>query len=106
MSRYVAAYDITDDRIRQRVARVLGGFGHRLQYSVYEVWLETDELPDFRRRVGSLLGAKDLFDLIPIDVRPQRLRFRWQEDVEFYDSVIVVSDDQNSMDLSSVEIVE
>jgi CRISPR-associated endonuclease Cas2 len=107
MSRYIAAYDVSDDRIRQRVARVLGGYGHRIQLSVFEIWLESEELPDFRRRVGSLLGAKDLFDLIPVDVRPQRARLRWRDEVEFYDPVIVIdADHDGEMDFSGRGNVE
>lgn len=35
--RYLVAYDIPDDRRRTRVAHVLGGFGDRVQYSVFLV---------------------------------------------------------------------
>ena len=35
-SRYVVAYDIPDDRRRSRVAKVLEGYGARVQYSVFE----------------------------------------------------------------------
>ncbi|HKI18966.1 MAG TPA: CRISPR-associated endonuclease Cas2 [Isosphaeraceae bacterium] len=90
MSRYIAAYDVSDDRIRRRVSRVLDGYGQRLQLSVYEVWLEPEELPDFRRRVGSLLSESDQFDLVPIDVHPQRIRLRWQTGIDEYEPVIVL----------------
>lgn len=33
--RYLVAYDIPDDRRRLRVAKVLSGFGDRVQYSVF-----------------------------------------------------------------------
>ena len=35
-ARYVIAYDIPDDKRRSRVARILGGYGERVQYSVFE----------------------------------------------------------------------
>ena len=90
MSRYIAAYDVADDRIRSRIARLLEGYGHRLQESVFEVWVEPEELPVFRRSVGSLLGGKDLFDLVPIDTRPQRVRLRWMQPLDSDESVIVL----------------
>ncbi|MDM7462563.1 MAG: CRISPR-associated endonuclease Cas2 [Tepidimonas taiwanensis] len=37
---HVIAYDIPDDRRRNRVARVLEGFGERVQDSVFECWLD------------------------------------------------------------------
>jgi CRISPR-associated protein Cas2 len=77
MSRYIATYDITDDQQRLRVARVLDRYGMRLQLSVFEVWLDSDELVDLRRQVGPLLSDQDEFEIIPIDVAPNRQRWRW-----------------------------
>jgi CRISPR-associated protein Cas2 len=90
VSRYIAAYDVADDRSRRRVARVLDGYGQRIQYSVYEVWVEPDELTDFRRRIGPLLAQADLFDLVPIDMHPQRTRLRWQNAIESNEPVIIL----------------
>lgn len=33
---YTVAYDITDDRRRNRVAKILQDFGTRVQYSIFE----------------------------------------------------------------------
>lgn len=90
MSRYVAAYDISNDRIRERVARVLVRYGARLQWSVFEVWLEPEDVPEFRRAIGSLLSKTDEFDLIPVDERPNRTRLRWQLPIEKYGPVNVL----------------
>lgn len=90
MSRYIAAYDISDDRQRVRVAKVLDRYGMRLQYSVFEVWLDPDELPELRRQVGPLLKETDQFEIIPIDVSPQRTRWRWGSPGESYDAVVVL----------------
>ena len=64
MSRYVAAYDVSSDLHRTAVARVLLRFGDRLQKSVFEVWLEPEEIPMLRCEVGPLLSTGDLFELI------------------------------------------
>ena len=90
MSRYIAAYDISNDGQRERVARVLVNYGSRLQWSVFEVWLDPDDLPEFRRRIGSLLGKTDEFELIPVDDRPDRTRLRWQRPYEHQGPVIVI----------------
>jgi CRISPR-associated protein Cas2 len=37
---HVIAYDIPDDRRRNRVARILEGYGERVQDSVFECWLD------------------------------------------------------------------
>lgn len=36
MSLYVISYDITDNKVRNKVSKVLEGYGKRIQYSVFE----------------------------------------------------------------------
>ena len=56
MSRFTVCYDIANTRQRTKVARVLLEYGRRLQYSVFEVCLEPEDLPELRRRIGVLLA--------------------------------------------------
>lgn len=90
MSAYVAAYDVGDDRRRERLSRVLVHYGHRVQLSVFVIWLEPSDLPELRRKVGQLLSESDQFDLFPIDQRGQRTQWRWQRPINDYDPVIVL----------------
>jgi CRISPR-associated protein Cas2 len=90
MSLYLAAYDVSNDRQREKIARVLTKYGSRLQWSVFEVWLDPDDFPTFRREIGSLLGKSDAFDLLPIDERPARTRLRWQRPLEQRGAVVVL----------------
>ena len=90
MSRFIAAYDISDDFQRTRVARVLDRYGMRLQLSVFEVWLDPDELVDLRREVGPLLRERDQFEIIPIDVAANRSRWRWGQPGETHEAVFVL----------------
>jgi len=78
MSYYVAAYDISDSRHRQRVARILGRYGQRVQLSVFQIWVEPEELSKLRREVGAYLALEDTFDLFPLDCRDPGRRIRWQ----------------------------
>ncbi|HKM52425.1 MAG TPA: CRISPR-associated endonuclease Cas2 [Isosphaeraceae bacterium] len=75
---YAICYDIAHQGCRARVARILLGYGRRLQRSVYEVWLDPEDLPELRRRVGPLLARTDLFDILPIDTRRPESRLSWQ----------------------------
>jgi len=38
---YVVCYDVSDDRVRNRIAKVLLKYGNRVQYSVFEVMLRS-----------------------------------------------------------------
>ena len=91
MSRYLATYDIGDNRRRRRVARVLQEYGQRIQWSVFEVDLEPQEVAELRSRLGPVLGKKDAFEIIPIDATGNRKRYRWQRPVETRESVIVIN---------------
>ena len=54
--RWVIAYDIESDTVRDRVAQVLLGTGERVQYSVFECRLEPEELPMLLARLQRELG--------------------------------------------------
>jgi CRISPR-associated protein Cas2 len=79
MSSYVAAYDISHNGRRRQVAQILGRYGRRMQRSVFEIWVEPEELADLKRSIGPLLDVDDDFDLFPIDRRPAQHRIRWQK---------------------------
>jgi CRISPR-associated protein Cas2 len=55
----VVAYDVREDRRRARLARVLLGFGARIQGSVYELWIDEQRLERMWAAVGQVVGAED-----------------------------------------------
>ena len=58
-SLYVFSYDVRDDKRRLRVARALEGYGERVQYSVFELWLTGAQLEALVGRLTKHLGAED-----------------------------------------------
>lgn len=90
MSRYIATYDIAGDPQRAAAASVLLKYGERLQKSVFEVWLEPEDLPLLRCDLGALLDRQDAFELIPIDQSPNRSRWRWGEPLDEFSPVVVL----------------
>lgn len=56
----VVAYDIFDDRRRERMANTLLSFGARIQGSVYELWLTARQLEAMWYAVGRLRAPEDL----------------------------------------------
>jgi CRISPR-associated protein Cas2 len=64
---YAISYDISDDRRRLRVAKVLQDFGQRVQRSVFEANLEAAELERLRGRVEKHLNqAEDSLRIYPL----------------------------------------
>lgn len=56
---YVIAYDISDDRRRARVHKVLSGFGKWTQYSVFECFLSEKERVMLMEKLGNVLKAEE-----------------------------------------------
>lgn len=50
--RYVVAYDIPDDRRRNRVAKLLEGHGERVQYSLFECRLTAAQFKKLWQELG------------------------------------------------------
>lgn len=53
--RQLIAYDITDDRRRLRIARILLEYGDRVQYSVFVVDATPTRLLQLRNRLASVI---------------------------------------------------
>ena len=56
---YVISYDIPDDRRRNQLAKVLKGFGTRVQYSVFEAHLNRRQYEDLKQAVDRLLEPSE-----------------------------------------------
>ena len=55
---YLVSYDISDDRVRARLAHLLEGYGQRVQYSVFELWLTERELDRLQARLTDAVEAE------------------------------------------------
>lgn len=60
---YVVVYDISDDRLRLSVSRVLEGYGERVQESVFQCRLTPPRLERLTKRLVGLLGSPDRGDI-------------------------------------------
>jgi CRISPR-associated protein Cas2 len=81
---YVVSYDITDDRLRDRVSKALAALGTRVQKSVFELDLPPDRISQVISTVATLIEETDslrcyricercladsrLFDQIPLSL--------------------------------------
>lgn len=67
MSRmWMIAYDISDDRIRYRVAKILENHGSRVQYSVFECRLREQERDRLHEQLIELLDQGDSLRWYPL----------------------------------------
>jgi CRISPR-associated protein Cas2 len=56
---YVVAYDISEDRRRTKVHKLLSGFGHWTQYSLFECYLSEKEYVRLRGMLDRHLATKE-----------------------------------------------
>lgn len=55
---YIIAYDISDDKRRTKVHKILSGFGKWTQYSLFECFLTKKELVLLRSKLAKHLSEK------------------------------------------------
>lgn len=104
MSLYVAAYDITEDRRRVQIARILTNYGRRVQQSVFEVWLKPKQVGALKHRLAAILGKDDRFDLFPVDERGPRRRVGWLRSPICYATVsVVIPRDEGGLPVAGVK---
>jgi CRISPR-associated protein Cas2 len=59
MERWVIAYDIPDDRRRTKLAKILEGFGDRMQWSVFEILATGDDFLDLCRKITAVIEPQE-----------------------------------------------
>ncbi len=57
--RYAIGYDISNNRVRARVVRLLKEHGQRVQKSVFEGFLDAGELDELWQRLRKTLKSED-----------------------------------------------
>lgn len=55
----VVSYDIPDDRRRARIARLMEGYGARVQYSVFECNLTEPQVSEMAGRLRKLIVLRE-----------------------------------------------
>ena len=72
-AKYIAVYDVTDDDERLRLAKVVEGFGIRVQKSAFECYLTKGARSQFERRVNELGIKSGYLFLYHLDSKGKRL---------------------------------
>ena len=88
--KFVIAYDISDDKRRERIARVLLQFGERVQKSVFVAILDKEQQSELRRELGVLLRRNDTLEWFPIDRRNPDDSISWRAQPLTEDPVLVI----------------
>jgi len=55
----IVSYDITDDRRRNRISTILGNYGNRAQFSVFECDIEKAQLEKLKKNIDKVIDYKE-----------------------------------------------
>lgn len=56
---YVISYDIESDKIRNKIAKTLEGYGRRVQYSVFECRITQDQYDELYGKLAILMEKEE-----------------------------------------------
>ena len=56
---YLVSYDISDDRRRYKLAKLLEDYGMRVQYSVFELEVSPEMFAGVRREIGEVVDLEE-----------------------------------------------
>uniref|UniRef100_A0A7C3SMI1 CRISPR-associated endoribonuclease Cas2 n=1 Tax=Dictyoglomus turgidum TaxID=513050 RepID=A0A7C3SMI1_9BACT len=87
----VITYDVTDDRRRKEIASELKNYGQRVQKSVFECFLEKDQINELKARIEKLL------DLGEDSVRYYHLCEKDENNMELIGNSIIYRDEDYFM---------
>ncbi len=83
----MVSYDITDNKSRRRVQKILEGFGERVQYSVFECAISESQYKRLTEKIASTIDKES------DSVRYYRLCEGCCKKIEFYGSGQPLEDD-------------
>jgi len=63
---WIISFDISDNKRRRRAARILEGYGHRTQYSVFECLLRRQQLRKVQGQLKQLIEPNDKVFYYPV----------------------------------------
>ena len=82
----VVSYDISDDKLRTKFAKYLSRFGHRLQYSVFEIdnspRIVDNIVNDLKNRYEKLFSQQDSVIIFKLSSSCEVLRFGYAKNDE------------------------
>lgn len=67
---YLIIYDIVDDKKRKKISDIINGYGIRVQYSSYEVWLTEKQLQNLLEQIKRIHDETDSIRIYKLSQRP------------------------------------
>jgi len=66
-SYYLIIYDVVDDKRRRKISKILEGYGVRVQYSAFEMWLTNRKYKELLSKIEYFTKAEDNIRIYPLN---------------------------------------
>jgi len=66
-SYYLIIYDIVDDKRRRKISKILEGYGVRVQYSAFEMWLQKRKYNELVSKLERYTTKEDNMRIYPLN---------------------------------------
>ena len=70
---YLIIYDISENKKRKKVSDIIDGYGMRVQYSSYEVWINEKQLQSLIKKLDKLHDENDSIRIYKLSQKPNVL---------------------------------
>lgn len=67
---YLIIYDISENKKRKKISDLIDGYGVRVQYSSFEVWLNEKQLQNLMKKMQKLSGEQDSIRIYKLSQKP------------------------------------
>ncbi|MEM3489016.1 MAG: CRISPR-associated endonuclease Cas2 [Nitrososphaerota archaeon] len=83
---YLICYDVREEKRLRKTAKIMEGYGKRIQYSIFYCNISTRNLEKLRYELGKILEKEDDLLVIPlckscsIKLRTRNPRYQWDDE--------------------------
>ncbi|PIB13128.1 CRISPR-associated endonuclease Cas2 [Vibrio rotiferianus] len=90
---WVISFDISETKRRRRAVKVLEGFGHRTQFSVFECLLKRQQLRQVQTKLAKLIEPTDKVLYYPICGKDALCRYADGKGKVYWPEALYIIDD-------------
>lgn len=90
---WLISFDISDDKHRRRAVKVLEGYGHRTQYSVFECLVKRPQLRRIQQKLERLIEPHDKVLYYPLCGKDALCRYADGAGTVYWPEALYIIDD-------------
>lgn len=90
---WIISFDISDDKKRRKAVKILEGFGHRTQFSVFECLLKRKQLRQIQTKLRRIIEDSDKVLYYPVCGKDALCRYADGAGQVYWSEALYIIDD-------------